>query len=249
MNILEDTLQINVPDDATNQQGFDQGTVTIAVVAALCISRYQIVSGVNFWCRPGVTVINAGILCFTVGVVFQVEPPLTITGTYSGTGGACAPSITNEGSINPGLSPGILTFNNLTNTSSGEIIIEMKGKNTPGTDYDQVAVTGALTLDGKLRIVFLNNYIPTLNDEFTIITCGSHSGNFSQIIHPGNNPNAWQVIYSNPTQIRLKLVAPLSYKSSTSPSHPVGSSSSPTTTPNRQGSASHKSARRMPART
>lgn len=56
--------------------------------------------------------------------------------------------------------------------------IELAG-DTPGTQFDQLAVTGSVSLAGELRIVLAASYFPTPQDSFVVVTAGSLSGTFS----------------------------------------------------------------------
>ena len=52
------------------------------------------------------------------------------------------------------------------------------------TQFDQLAVTGNVQLDGTLDLSFLDGYEPTVEDTFDIITGASINGTFSEIIMP-----------------------------------------------------------------
>ena len=59
----------------------------------------------------------------------------------------------NNGAVSPGSSPGILTINgNYTQTATGVLNIELAGP-TPGTQYDQLIVSGTATLAGSLNLI------------------------------------------------------------------------------------------------
>ena len=153
---------------------------------------------------------NAGKLIIQSGAVFNNQSVFNNTGTLAGDGTFNSPgTFTQNGSISPGDSPGILTLSTLPSGTT-TTYIEMEGNTTPGMDYDQIAVTGVGIISGILDISFLNSYEPTLNDEFIIMTCsGGCSGSFSNIVHPGNNPNAWQIDMTNPNEVKLVLAQSL----------------------------------------
>lgn len=116
------------------------------------------------------------------------------------------------GSISPGNSPGIIKFNYFP-TGTTNTYIEIQNIGTPGVDYDQILANEAYwptatgVISGTLNISFLNGFTPTIGNEFIIVKCpGGCTGNFSNIVHPGNNPNAWQLDRSNSTEVKLKLV-------------------------------------------
>ena len=60
-----------------------------------------------------------------------------------------------EGSLKPGNSPGLLTFNNdLTLAGASSTVMEFLGAGVRGTDYDAVNVGSLLTYDGSLTLDF-----------------------------------------------------------------------------------------------
>jgi hypothetical protein len=55
-------------------------------------------------------------------------------------------------------SPGILTIvGDYTQTSGGVLVVEIGGLN-PGTDFDQLNITGQATLDGTLTVNLINGF-------------------------------------------------------------------------------------------
>jgi len=72
-------------------------------------------------------------------------------GSLGGGGTVVAASVVNEGSINPGTSPGILSITgNVTLGAGSTVNIEMAGP-TPGVQLDQLHISGAVTLGGTLN--------------------------------------------------------------------------------------------------
>jgi hypothetical protein len=102
-------------------------------------------------------------------------------GSLSGSGTINA-SVRNAGQVNPGGSgAGQLTINgNYTQTSSGVLNIDLGGL-TPGTQYDQLVVSGTVTLDGTLNITLVNGFTPSTGDTFTILTYSAFTGQFATI--------------------------------------------------------------------
>ncbi len=75
--------------------------------------------------------------------------------------------------------PGRLTVQaNATLEETAFLEIEIAGE-TPGTEFDQLEVTGALSLDGELRIVLSNNFFPDPQDSFVVISAQTLSGTFA----------------------------------------------------------------------
>jgi len=87
----------------------------------------------------------------------------------------------NEGEVSPGSSPGILTVSgNYTQTATGVLNIELAGP-TPGTQYDQLIVSGTATLAGNLNLILLNGFVPGPNDGIQILSAGSIVGDFAAV--------------------------------------------------------------------
>ncbi len=91
------------------------------------------------------------------------------SGTYKGSSSFSGGGLFNNlpgGHVAPGNSPGCQTFGSGF-TSSGALDIEVNGKTTACTDYDQITVTGTATLSGTLNVTV--GYTPADNDSVTII--------------------------------------------------------------------------------
>ncbi len=97
---------------------------------------------------------------------------LTETAEVAGSGTVVATGpLTNGASWKPGASPGGLTIASTYPAGSGVLEMEVGGY-TPGTEYDQLAVTGTATLGGTLRVLLINGFVPTEDDRFLIIPAG-----------------------------------------------------------------------------
>jgi len=85
--------------------------------------------------------------------------------------------ITFNGIVAPGASPGVLAYAGnaffpFEPAASAVLEIEIGGP-TPGTDHDQLAVTGPAELGGTLRITLVDGFTPQENDRFQIIASSS----------------------------------------------------------------------------
>jgi fibronectin-binding autotransporter adhesin len=108
---------------------------------------------------------------------------LTITnngaGVLAGTGTIVAATITNSGTISPGLltapTTGTLTLTgNLVQTASGVIHEELGGANSG--QFDRLVVSGAATLAGLLDVYLINGYHPASGKLFNVLAYSSHTG-------------------------------------------------------------------------
>jgi len=111
------------------------------------------------------------------GTSFQNAAAGTIRGDGSIT--FVTGALSNAGTIAPGLSPGILTIQNVTQAPAGIVAIEIGGL-AAGTAYDRLAVTNT-TLDGTLNLTLTGGYVPNLGDAFDVMTWTSRTGTFLTI--------------------------------------------------------------------
>ncbi|HEY7061382.1 MAG TPA: autotransporter-associated beta strand repeat-containing protein [Chloroflexota bacterium] len=80
----------------------------------------------------------------------QPSSPITLAGgTLSGTGTVGPITAQTGGTVSPGASPGILNTGSLAFNAATIFVAELNGT-TPGTGYDQLNVTGTVTLGGTL---------------------------------------------------------------------------------------------------
>jgi hypothetical protein len=110
-------------------------------------------------------------------------PTLTLNaGTLQGSGTVQADVLNLGGTINAGNSPGKLSITgDLTLGDDSLLLVEVAGP-VRGTQYDWLAVSGNVVLDGDLRLVF-TGYTPQVGEQFSFLTSG---GGFS-----GRFDNAW----------------------------------------------------------
>ena len=124
----------------------------------------------------GAADLNAGSQTITLtGGIFEttatggVLSPLVVAGgaTLGGGGSATTVSVQAGGVIGPGASPGLLNTGVTTFATGGIFTAELNGP-TVGTGYDQLNVTGGVTLTGAVLNLVLN-YSPTTASTFTLI--------------------------------------------------------------------------------
>ena len=89
---------------------------------------------------------------------------------------------TNHGTISPGFSPETLYVEgDLNQADDGTLEIELAGT-TPGSEYDQIIVSGTASLDGTLDLQTINDYQPEVGDSFEIISAAEIQGTFHTIL-------------------------------------------------------------------
>jgi hypothetical protein len=111
---------------------------------------------------------------------------LTIVGGTLAGSGTIQAAVVNRWITSPGGSPGALSLGpgeDYQQGIGGTLVIELGGYN-PGTEYDQLVVGGNASLAGTLELHLINGFVPQPGDEFQILTCGSQTGQFSQINAP-----------------------------------------------------------------
>jgi hypothetical protein len=96
--------------------------------------------------------------------------------------------VTDGGVFAPGNSPGIVTatsaqFDSGSTIGGPTLSIELAGT-TPGTQYDQLHVTGQLSLGGTLAVALISGFTPTAGNSFDILDFGSLIGAFNTILLP-----------------------------------------------------------------
>jgi hypothetical protein len=146
-------------NDATNS-----GTVTALAGTTLGIGSYTQTAGSTI--LDGAT-INGGSLAIDAG-------SLVGSGTLNA-------NVTNGGQVIPGGTgtSGTLTINgSYMQTASGVLDIDIGGTTT-GSQYDQLAVSGAATLGGTLNVALINGFQPAVGNTFQILTFGTFSSNFA----------------------------------------------------------------------
>ena len=118
-----------------------------------------------------------------VGGLFKLQGRGTALGKLQGNGTVIG-DVESSGAVAPGLSPGILTINgNYTQDPTGALQIELGGLN-PGAEFDQLVVSGNVTLSGTLSVSLLNGFMPSIGNSFDILDWGSLSGTFATLQLP-----------------------------------------------------------------
>jgi uncharacterized repeat protein (TIGR01451 family) len=122
---------------------------------------------------------------------FSLNTNATVTGgTFANaTGGVLRGSgnltlstatLSNAGQVSPGSSPGVLTLTRMAQSPAGAVNVEIGGT-VAGSQFDQLNLTGAATLDGMLNISLINGFTPSLGQTFRVVGWGSRAGTFTTI--------------------------------------------------------------------
>ncbi|MEM7787418.1 MAG: T9SS type A sorting domain-containing protein [Bacteroidota bacterium] len=112
------------------------------------------------------------------------------------------------GTVRPGTSPGILTIagDGLPPEAGAVLDVEVGGT-TPGTEHDQLVVTGTAALGGTLRMTLLDGFEPSGGDRVTLLRAASVTGAFDAIELPDGLPGEVEVTDTTVVYVRTVGVA------------------------------------------
>ncbi len=112
-------------------------------------------------------------------------------------------SVFNGGSVSPGSSPGIITFEN-DYSGTATFVMELAGINGAGdpTGHDQLVFQGTTNdiSSTSLTIEIIDGYIPQIGDEYVLVS-GAYTGTLSEESLPGV-PSNWEIQY-NANEVKL----------------------------------------------
>jgi autotransporter-associated beta strand protein len=114
----------------------------------------------------------------------STELEVVLTSTLRGTLNVQADNVINSGRIAPGFSPGIIRIDgDYSQENSGVLEIEVGGL-TPGTQHDQLQVTGSASLDGRLEVPLIDGFVPVAGNEIQFLIAQERNGVFDSIFSP-----------------------------------------------------------------
>lgn len=174
------------------------GGGTLILQGANTYSGATTISGGTLMLSTNGAIASSSLLSVASGATLDVGAvaggfKIGVNQTLQGSGTVIG-NTTIEGSLKPGNSPGLLTFNSdLTLAAGSSTVMEFLGAGVRGTDYDAVNVGGLLTYDGSLTLDFgatlaqgsynFNLFDFTNQSGFydNISLSGAYSGSFTQI--------------------------------------------------------------------
>jgi hypothetical protein len=194
--------QFNNKGTFTNNVGAGN-TFSITSVAFNNSGTVNLKSGTLQFGNPGYmqtagkTNMAGGSLASTTSAIVNLQG-----GSLSGKGTITA-SVQNGALIDPGSTvPGEATLKitgNYTQTSAGTLRTDIKGSGTPGTNYDQLSVSGTATLNGTLNIVTASGFTPALTDQFIVVKATTLTGTFTTLSYQLPNNLQYYAQYTTTT--------------------------------------------------
>lgn len=194
--------QFNNKGTFTNNVGAGN-TFSITSVAFNNSGTVNLKSGTLQFGNPGYmqtagkTNMAGGSLASTTSAIVNLQG-----GSLSGKGTITA-SMQNGALIDPGSTvPGEATLKitgNYTQTPAGTLRTDIKGSGTPGTNYDQLSVSGTATLNGTLNIVTASGFTPALTDQFIVVKATTLTGTFTTLSYQLPNNLQYYAQYTTTT--------------------------------------------------
>lgn len=152
----------------------DNATVNVATGATLDLNGTT--ETIGALAGSGTVTLGAGSITQSNSSASTFSGTVSGTGTYSvasgvtlkGTGTYSMPvTVQSGGTIAPGNSPGTISTGNLTLASGSTATMEIDGT-TAGTEHDQIAVTGTVTISNATLTVVLG-YTPSVGHSYVLI--------------------------------------------------------------------------------
>jgi hypothetical protein len=151
-----------------------------APINALADNRgeFRISEGRHF--NTAGNLLNSGLLFAGTGSVLTVNGSLNSSGTLGGGGEIRVLGESHvTGAVNPGSSPGVLTFTGNLSLDPGSVLnIEIEGLGA-GSGYDRLVVSGRATLGGALAVHLPSIFDGLAGARFTILGANEVVGQFA----------------------------------------------------------------------
>jgi hypothetical protein len=172
------------------------GPTSDTTVSTLVIGGGDPAASTSVTLEPG-----AGTITATRGTTIRRDGRLAGQGTLVG-------DLYNAGTVSPGDSLGTLDIvGDYLQEETGSIFVELGGFQ-PGTEYDQLIITGTAALGGTLGVTLLPEISPPVDSTFEIVTARQIVGEFEQInlpVFPMDERLEWNVVYTS-TGVMLRFV-------------------------------------------
>jgi hypothetical protein len=192
------TLNINTPSAVTmNTRTLENGGTILWTGSNISLNASVITN------RPGALfhALNAAGIYF-VSAVGRVDNAGTFRKTSSGTT-IVGPNIAFNNYNIVEIRSGILAANGGYISRINSLLNCAIGGTSPGTNFGQLRVAGAVNLNGSLSVDLVNGFIPARDDSFTVLAAGTRSGTFANFIYPSNEVT--MVLSNAPTAVIVRV--------------------------------------------
>jgi hypothetical protein len=178
-NSTTSTLTLTATNTYSGSTTISAGTLALGSAGTIVNS-----SGVNLG-----TLASQGTLDLTAKTSFAFGTGQTLSG-YGTVNIGAGKTLTINGTFAPGNSPGLVNVTGdltlgSTSTTNMEIISRAGGAPVAGTDFDRVAVSGAVVFGGTLNINTTGLTGLIAGDTFQLFTAGSYTAGFTSVAMTG----------------------------------------------------------------
>jgi Bacterial Ig-like domain (group 3) len=181
---FSNTGTVSVQSGTLNLEDGGQSIIS----GTLAAGTWTVAAGTTLDLGGSITTLATTVTLQGPGAVFSALAPLNTISTAGDLDIAGGGSFTTAGNLdNAGtisLGPGALTVTGGYTQASTGTFDEGIGGITPATQFGQINVTSAATLNGTLDIRLLNSFEPSLEQTFAIVSSHSESGKFSTVTTP-----------------------------------------------------------------
>ncbi len=176
--------------DARGESGANSGVISFATTGTLILED-------TFFNHTGV-IEGGGILEITNSAVFSASGPIQA-------------KVENNGELNIGASPARVAIDgDFEQSNQGMLNIELGGTN-PGSEHDQLQITGIANLGGILDVARLNDFIPGQGDRFVVLTYNSNQNQFSTVNGLSTGDGIILLTHYGDTSLSLEAENPLNH--------------------------------------
>jgi hypothetical protein len=110
----------------------------------------------------------------------------------------------NTGTMSAGAGGVITVIGTFANSATGTVDISLGG--AAANQYGRIAVSGAATLNGTVRLRLANGYVPLVGQTFSVMTYASRSGTFALLSDEDVGDGITYSATYNPTNVILTAI-------------------------------------------
>ncbi len=180
-----------VPLGPLTTLGAQTAAGTLVVPSGLLLGSTSVISGfgtIDTPLDPAKALVNNGSIHGA-----SATEPITLTGYVKGVGTLNNVLIT--GILSPGASPATVSYGSVEFGAAAQLVVEIGGKGAG--EFDKLSFSGEAKLNGKLKLVFINGYLPDFDDAFSFLQASQVGSGFSSVELPGLvSDKKWKTVFS-----------------------------------------------------